>query len=181
MILTVPLGLAKDVLADIDEGEIESEHALAINSIALDMSEQGWTDFSEAGLIGFAEGSAKEHHGDADIYAEAAQYMYELGVKAMVAMIVVAAAIVISVVALIGALIVKKAPTAGGVLLLLSAFFLLLAAIYTDTLTPMFIASAVLALGGIAIFIPAPSKKASAPSGSYRQYAPAPQGGYAPP
>ena len=177
MILTVPLALADDVLADVADGGLESEDVLAINNIVLEMD--GWTG-SESDLRDIAEQAATKYNGDADVYDKAAQYAYKTGLNAMISMIVVAVAIVLAIVSLIGALVVKKAPTAGGVLLLITAFFLLLAAIYTNTLVPTFIASVVLALGGIAVFIPTRmNRPASAPQQRARQSAPQ-QGGYAP-
>jgi hypothetical protein len=179
MILTVPLALWDDVLADVANGRLKSEHVLAINNTAIEIGSQNWTDYSERGLRDIAEQAAKEYEGDPEIYDKAAQYAYKFGLNAMISMIVVAAAIVLAILALIGALIVRKAPTAGGVLLLIAAFFLLLASIYTGTLMPTFIASVVLALGGIAVFIPARGNRpVPAPSRAARQ--PAPQGGYAP-
>lgn len=184
MILTVPLAFAKGVMADVSDGELESEHALAINSMAIDLGEYGMSDYSENSLEDFAEASAQRHHGDEEVFADAIAYVREKALDGIVAAIVVAACIVMAIVALIGTLIVKKAPVAGGVLLLLSAFFLLLGAIYTSTLIPMAFASVLLALGGIAIFIPTRANRAaSAPQAatSYgRAYAP-PQNGYAPP
>lgn len=196
MIITVPLNLADNLLKDITD-ELDGQHILALNDTALKMSEEGWTDYSESGLREIAEEAAKDNDAkaDADVYDEAAKFAFKAGLNVMISLIVVAASIVLAIVSLIGALIVKKAPTAGGVLLLLTAFFLLLAAIYTGTLVPTFIASVLLALGGIAVFIPARmNRPAPVPATGNRPYAPqgvmppqnsyvpqyAPQNGYVP-
>jgi hypothetical protein len=180
MILTVPLNLANNILNDMTE-ELSSEGVLALNSTALVMQEQGWTDFSKAGVVRAAEQAAEKSglNIDKDVYRDAARFAYEKGLTVLISMIVVAVAIVLSLLALIATMIVKKAPTAGGVLLLLSAFFLLLAAIYTGTLMPTFIASVFLTLGGIAVFVPTHMNR-PAPVGA-KSFAPPPQSGYAPP
>ena len=197
MIITVPQHLTENVLKDITE-ELDGQHILALNDTALKMSEEGWTDYSERGLREIAEEASKDSDAkaDADVYDEAIKFAYKAGLNAMISLIVIAASIVLAIVSLVGALIIKKAPTAGGVLLLLTAFFLLLAAIYTGTLVPSFAASLLLALGGIAVFIPARrSVPAPAPANGARPNAPqgymppqngyvpqyAPQNGYAPP
>ncbi len=186
MIITVPLNLADNLLNDITE-ELKPEHILALNDTALKMSEEGWTDYSDRGLREIAKEAAQDSDAlaDEDVYVEAVKFAHKAGLNAMISLIVVAASIVLAIVSLIGALIVKKAPTAGGVLLLLTGFFLLLAAIYTGTLIPTFIASLFLALGGIAVFIPARmNRSAPALAAGTRAYAPpqyAPPSGYAPP
>ena len=180
MIITVPLNLADNLLKDITD-ELDGQHILALNDTALKMSEEGWTDYSESGLREIAEEASDDSDAiaDADVYDEAAKFAFKAGLNVMISLIVVAASIVLAIVSLIGALIVKKAPTAGGVLLLLTAFFLLLAAIYTGTLVPTFIASVLLALGGIAVFIPARmNRPAPVPATGNRPYAPQ---GYMPP
>ena len=184
MIITVPVNLADGLLKDITE-ELDGEHLFALNDTALKMGEEGWTDYSESGLREVAEKAANDSSAVAseDVYDEAVRFAYSFGVGAMIELIVVAAAIALAVISLIGALIIKKAPTAGGVLLLLTAFFLLLAAISTGTLIPTFIASVLLALGGIAVFIPARmNRPAPVHTTRSRPYTPqyAPQNGYAP-
>jgi len=180
MILTVPLNLATDLLNDM-ERKLGSEGVLALNDTALEMQEQGWSDFSKTGLIRVAEDAAEKdtYNISKTVYRDAARFAYEKGVTILAKMIVVAVAIVLSLVALIATMIIKKAPTAGGVMLLLIAFFLLLGAIYTDTLVPMFIASVFLALGGIAVFIPTRMNR-TAPAGA-KPYSPPPQGVTMPP
>lgn len=185
MILTVPANLASDILSDMSD-ELDTESVLALNGIGIEIQEQGWNDFSRDGLIAIAEQTAdKGTHGiDEDVYRDAARFAYDKGRTVLVSMIVVAVSIVLALLSLIAVMIIKKAPTAGGIMLLLTAFFLLLAAIYTKTLVPTFIATVFLALGGIAVFIPARMNR-TAPART-RPYAPQnvpmpPQGGYAPP
>ncbi len=197
MILTVPLGLAGDILDDVKK-DLGVEELQALNETALEMEEQSWSDYSESGLLEIAKEAAdKSKSGlDEDVFTDAMKFAYDAGLNAMVSMIVVGAAIVLSLVGLIGTMITKKAPVAGGVMMLLSAFFLLLAAIYTDTLVPTFAASVVLALGGVAAFIPeradrpvtaqsahpyAAQPYMAPPQGDYPAYAPPQNYGYAPP
>lgn len=184
MILIVPLGLAGDILDDMTR-DLNAESIVALNETALEMKEQDWSDYSRNGIIEAAEQTAEKSdlNIDEDVYTDAAKFAYDAGFNAMVSMIVVGAAIILSLIGLIGTMIVKKAPVAGGVLLLVSAFFILLAAIYTDTLVPTFIASVVLALGGVAALLPArmnrpvPVSAQGAQPYTARPMAP-PQGGY---
>lgn len=180
MILTVPLNLVSGILDDMTE-ELDSESMLALNGIAIEIQDEGWTDFSRDGLVEIAEQTAaKGTHGiDADVYRDAARFAYDKGLTVLIRMIVVAVAIVLSLLSLIATMVIKKAPAAGGVLLLLVAFFLLLASIYTETVVPTFIASVFLTLGGIAVFIPTGMNR-TAPAGA-KPYAPPPQGAYPPP
>ncbi len=184
MILTVPLGLAEDILDDMAK-DLETEGLVALNETALEMKEQDWSDYSRNGLIEAAEQTAEKSdlNIDEDVYTDAAKFAYDAGFNAMVSMIVVGAAIILSLIGLIGTMIVKKAPVAGGVMLLVSAFFILLAAIRTDTLVPTFIASVVLALGGVAALLPARmNRPVPTPAYGTQPYAARPaapqQGGY---
>lgn len=182
MIITVPLRLADDLLNDMTD-ELKPEHILALNDTAIKMGEVGWTDYSENGLLEIAKKAASDSTvaGDMDVYEDAVKFAHKAGLNVMISLIVVAAAIVLALLSLIGALIVKKAPTAGGVLLLLTGFFLLLAAIYTGTLWPTFTASVLLALGGIAVFIPERMKRTAIPAPAHGvQRSLPPQNGYAP-
>ena len=158
MILSVPVGILSDLSEDILD-DFENENIIAMNEIGLAIQQQGVSDVSEDAMMAFAQEVSENSpvYNDPEVYEDTMALLYKHGVHFVVSMAVVALTVVFALMAFIGALTCRKA-SAGGILMLMAALETLLAAIYTGMLMPLGIASLLLAIGGVVVFIPVSSK-----------------------
>ena len=171
MIYTVPLNILADFTEDVLD-DFEKENVIAINEVALAMSDAQISDYSEENLLDFAADVAENSVilNDAEIYEDSMVFVYKYGVRVATSAVVIGISIIFALVAFIGALICRKAPTGAGIMMLLSALVLLLAAIYTGTVIPMIAAALLLTVAGIVVFIPTRQAAYTRPYyGAYQQ------------
>ena len=156
MIFTVPLALFAGTLEDIKD-DLDKAHVVALNETALALPDSDVDLGSEAAVAAFATDEVAPDStivSDADVYDDAVAFVYRAASHAAVSMLLVGIAIVLALIAFVGAQICRRAPIGGGIMMLLGALLLVLAAIYTDTLVPMVIASGLLAVAGIMALAP---------------------------
>jgi hypothetical protein len=181
MILTVPLHLASGIIEDIKD-DIDNAQVVALNETALALQDEDIDVSNEGAVMAFATDEVAPDSmlvTDEDVYKDVIGFVYKHAAHAFVSMIVVGVAVVLALIALIGALISRRAPVGGGIMMLLSALATVLAAIYTDTLMPMVIASGLLAIAAILALFPPKMPDYALPVA--QETPPVPQMAYTPP
>ena len=158
MIFTVPVSLVSQTIEDLKD-DIENEHVVAFNETVLAMGDKNINVYSEEAVMAFATEEVAPKSlfiNDEGVYKDAIEFVYSAGTHAAVSMLIVGITVVLALISFIGALICRRAPIGGGIMMLFCALTMLLAAIYTDTLVPMVIASGLLAVAGIIALAPTP-------------------------
>ncbi len=156
MILMVPLHLMSGILEDIKD-DMDNAQVVALNETALALQDEDIDVSNEEAVTAFATGEVAHDSvliNDEDVYEDAIGFVYKNAANAFMSMIIVGVAVVLALIAFIGALISRRAPVGGGVMMLFSALATVLAAIYTDALMPMIIASGLLAIAAILALSP---------------------------
>lgn len=158
MIYLVPINFVAKTVEDI-KCEMKNENIVALNEVGIyvaDHPDDPITDYSESGLSQYAFRVSRQSGilNDETVYEDTIAFIYKTAFDGIISMALVGISIIFALLAFIGSLAVRKYTTGGAVLMLISSLVLVLSAIYTRTIIPTAIASAVLAAAGIFAFMP---------------------------
>lgn len=155
MIFTVPASILSNTIDEVKD-DLNNEHILAFNDVALAATNGEITDYSKQSVMAMAQEMAQTsiYVTNEDVYEEAVRFAYKVWQRTATSVVLIGVTIVFALVAFIGSIVCKKHPKGGGVMMLVAALVTILSAIYTETIIPMIIASALLTLGGVVAFIP---------------------------
>lgn len=177
MIFTVPASILTSTIDEVKD-DLDNEHILALNDVALASIDGEITDYSKQSVMAMAQEMAQTsiYVTDEDVYEEAVRFAYKVWQRSVTSVVLIVVTIIFALVAFIGSIVCKKHPKAGGVMMLVAALVTILSAIYTETIIPMIVASALLTIGGVFAFVPKPQpiSKRMMPQAAGTYYPPVP-------
>lgn len=178
MIFTVPASILTSTIDEVKD-DLDNEHILAFNDVALAAIDGEITDYSKQSVMAMAQEMAQTsiYVTDEDVYEEAVRFVYKVWQRSVTSVVLIGVTIIFAIVAFIGSIVCKKHPKAGGVMMLVAALVTILSAIYTETIIPMIVASALLTIGGVFAFVPKPQpiSKRMMPQAAGTYYPPVPE------
>lgn len=175
MIFTVPASILTNTIDEVKD-DLDNDHILALNDVALAAIGGEITDYSKESVTVMAQEMAQTsiYVTDEDVYEEAVRFVYKVWQRSVTSVVLIGVTIIFALVAFIGSILCKKHAKAGGSMLLVSALVTILAAIYTETIIPMIIASALLTIAGVVAFVPKRMRKRMMPQATGAYYPPVP-------